>query len=305
MPLQGEPGWCEDHREYQSLPRTAVETILCVFVLAAYIPQYLSIITHGTRGISSRFVLFHSLSSTLTLALRLCHPVFYGAFNCVDGGPYAGWKAYSALLGFIQAAVQFVAAILLLALYISYRTASSPDDPVEYPDPGISSATLAATVSTVAITALPVSIAFLWFNQNPYFDDDDPLALSHYIAVYVMGLGFWMCLLVPTNIASVILQFLYQVRTVRALHDRGALSLVSLLLQAAALIWLAVAQVLRSRAGIMWFGPPWQSVASFLEMFSAFLFSINTQLAYFGVGLGFLAVFVVAFLEGHTGRIAL
>lgn len=116
MPLQGEqgePGWCEDHREHQSLPQTAVETVLCVFVLAAYIPQYLSIVTHGTRGISSLFVLFHSLSSTLTLALRLCHPVFYGAFNCVDGGPYTGWKAYSALLSFIQVAVQFVAAIVL------------------------------------------------------------------------------------------------------------------------------------------------------------------------------------------------
>lgn len=87
--------------------------LLCVFVLAAYIPQYLSIVAHGTRAISSRFVLFHSLSSTLTLALRLCHRVFYGAFNCVDGGPYTGWKAYSALLGFVQAAVQFIAAMIL------------------------------------------------------------------------------------------------------------------------------------------------------------------------------------------------
>ena len=48
----------------------------------------------------------------MTLALRLCHPVFYSAFNCVYGGPYTGWKAYS-LLGVIQAAVQFTAAMIL------------------------------------------------------------------------------------------------------------------------------------------------------------------------------------------------
>jgi hypothetical protein len=44
--------------------------------------------------------------------LRLQHPIFYKSFNCVNGGPYRGWKAYSSLLGFIQAAVQFVAAMI-------------------------------------------------------------------------------------------------------------------------------------------------------------------------------------------------
>ncbi len=87
--------------------------LLCVLVFASYVPQYLSILAHGTRAISSRFVLFHSLSSTMTLALRLCHPVFYSAFNCVDGGPYTRWKAYSALLGVVQAVVQFLASIIL------------------------------------------------------------------------------------------------------------------------------------------------------------------------------------------------
>lgn len=76
-------------------------------------PQYLSISRHGTRAISSRFVLFHCLFSTLTFALRLQHPQFYNAFNCVYNGAYPGWKAYSSVLGFIQADAQFFAAMVL------------------------------------------------------------------------------------------------------------------------------------------------------------------------------------------------
>lgn len=143
-----------------------------------------------------------------------------------------------------------------LALYITHRTPSTPDEPVEYPEPGITSAGLKTIVSTVAITVIPVTLAFLWYNQSPYFDQDDPGTLGPFIAVYVVGASLWMCLLVPANLVAVILQFVYGVQTVRELQTRGALSLASLLMQAVALVLLSIAQTLRSWSGIMWVGPP-------------------------------------------------
>ncbi len=158
----------------------------------------------------------------------------------------------------------------------------------------------------MAVTVIPVSLAFLWCNQLPYFDQDDPGTLGRYTAVYIVGLGLWMCLLVPANLAAVVLQFVYQLRTAHALHSQGALSLVSLLMQAIALVSLAVAQTFRSRSGIMWVGPPWHSIQRFLEMWVAFVGTINTQLAYLLVGLGFLALFIAVFLDRRsTGRITL
>ncbi len=58
-------------------------------------------------------MLFHCLFSALTLGVRLSHLMFYRALTCVEIGPYRGWKAYSALLGFIQAIVQLVCAVIL------------------------------------------------------------------------------------------------------------------------------------------------------------------------------------------------
>ena len=153
---------------------------------------------------------------------------------------------------------------------------------------------------------IPVSLALLWCNQLPYFDQDDPGTLGRYAAVYVVGLGLLMCLLVPANMATIVLQFMYQLRTVHELHSQGSLSLVSLLMQAIGLISLAVAQTLRSRSGIMWVGPPWHSVRRFLEMWAAFFGTINTHAAYLLVGLGFLALFIAPLLDRRgTGRITL
>ncbi|KAK4237628.1 hypothetical protein C8A03DRAFT_34431 [Achaetomium macrosporum] len=308
MQSRGEPECCEQQREYQSLPRTVLETCEAPSPNPSYIPQYLSIACHGTRVVSSRYILFHSLFSTATLALRLQHPIFYNAFNCVNGGPYRGWKAYSSLLGYIQAAVQFVAAMVQLALYLRHRTPSTPDDPVEHPEPGISPTALKAAVSTAVITVLPVSLAFLWYNKSPLFDGDEPVPLGNYYAVYVFGLSAWMCLLIPANAAFMTLQFVYEIETVRGLHTRGAFSLIALLLQAAAFILLAVAQTLRSWADILWPSACWSSFARFLEGILAFYGTVNTYVAYFVAGVGYLILFCVALLldgGGGAGSIRL
>jgi hypothetical protein len=95
---------------------------LCGFFVVAYFPQYLTIVFEGTHGVSSRFVLFHCLASTTTVALRLHQPIFFDPFACVEAGVYRTWKAYSALLGYIQSVVQWLCAVFLSVIPISLKT---------------------------------------------------------------------------------------------------------------------------------------------------------------------------------------
>ena len=88
--------------------------LFCLVLLLAYVPQYFKVYYHGTVGLSSRYILYHALFSTAALAFRLCILYkYYGAFNCVNNGELRGWKAFSALLGFFQAIVQWICAITL------------------------------------------------------------------------------------------------------------------------------------------------------------------------------------------------
>lgn len=154
---------------------------------------------------------------------------------------------------------------------------------------------------------VPVSLAFLWYNQNPLFDQDDPRNLGNYIAVYIIGISVWNCMLIPTSIAFLALQFLYEIETVRKLQSSGSLSLVGLLLQATAFILLAVAQMLRSWSGILWLDEPPRTFAHFLEYLAAFYAIINTHVAYFLTGVGFLILFFIILFHGQrsAGRIRL
>ncbi|KAK4107346.1 hypothetical protein N656DRAFT_513741 [Canariomyces notabilis] len=107
-----------------------------------------------------------------------------------------------------------------------------------------------------------------------------------------------------TSPAFMLLQFLYAIQTVRAglqTHDgNGTLSLVELLLQAAAFLWLAVAQTLRSWSKILWPDPgSCRSVGRFLEWFLAFYGTINTHVAYFVAGVGYLVLFCVDLLDSR------
>lgn len=88
-------------------------SLLCLAIIGAYVPQYLRMRRQGTKGISPYYILNHGLFSTATFALRLSHSVFFGAFNCVAGGDLRGWQAYSALLGLLEVAVQWICSLLL------------------------------------------------------------------------------------------------------------------------------------------------------------------------------------------------
>lgn len=56
-----------------------LDSLFCSFIVGVYIPQYISIIRHGTRGIASRYILFHYLFSICTLGQRVSHNNFYKA----------------------------------------------------------------------------------------------------------------------------------------------------------------------------------------------------------------------------------
>ena len=76
-------------------------------------PQYIRITSHGTFGISSWWILATALFSTTQLATRFTNAEAKYAFDCVNKGETRGFKAYSALLGFIQSIVQWLCAMVL------------------------------------------------------------------------------------------------------------------------------------------------------------------------------------------------
>lgn len=248
--------------------------------------------------------------SIFTLSLRVCHPIFYNAYNCVDGGPYKGWKALSALLGILQAIVQFLAAMILLGLYIYHRGDDSTglsEDHTAMP-PETSSPAIQIAVGMAGFVVLAVSFTFLIINQNEMFDPDQ-LTTAWFI-VYFYGLGIWLPLLLLANMCFLVLPFYYQIKIVLALHSHGSLSLVSLAMQTVAFIVLAVLQAAREWRSILWPQGPgdFSSPARFAEWFYAFYCTTNTHLAYLLTGVETLILLIVRLLETRhngEGRIAI
>ena len=285
--------------------------LFCFFIVAAYVPQYIAIVRHGTHGIASRYILFHSLFSVFTLALRVCHPMFYNAFNCVNGGPYTGWKALSSLLGILQAIVQWLAAMVQLGLYVHYRSdeagagpeaaaaAAAETEAIAGGVPATSSRAMQIAVGVTAAVVLSVSFAFIFFNEYPLFDQDEWMSGSYWFPVYVLALGFWRLLLLLPNTVFLFLPAVYQIKIVRAPGgDHGALSLVSLAMQAVVFVVLGILQAARSWRSVMWFNrddfwPP----TRFLECFLTFYGTVQTHVSYAVTGVGFLVVLVVCLLE--------
>ena len=183
------------------------------------------------------------------------------------------------------------ARFLRLVLYLAHRTPPLPNRRVEYPEPGISSKNLKASISTATLAVLVVSLSFLWFNQHPNFDPDE--LFRDYFVVYILGWSIWGTMLVPSNLAFNILQFNYQIKTVWKLRSLGTLSLISVLLQAITFTLLAVAQLLRS-GDILGGSMP---ITSSIEAFVAWFGGVSAQLAYLFASLGFTALFIAGMMQ--------
>jgi hypothetical protein len=83
-------------------------SLLCFALVGAYVPQCIAIAYQGTFGISSWMILITTLFSTTQLASLMVNIFAKVSFTCVNSGELRGWQAFSALLGFIQIAVQCI-----------------------------------------------------------------------------------------------------------------------------------------------------------------------------------------------------
>ncbi|CAK7201421.1 hypothetical protein SEUCBS139899_004125 [Sporothrix eucalyptigena] len=271
-------------------------SLFCFFIVGAYIPQYMSIIRHGTRGIASRYILFHCLFSICTLGLRVSHYDFYKAYNCVRKGAYKGWWGLSALLGFIQAIVQWLAAMVLLAMYIHYRDDGIDDNNNELP-----TQTMQIIVGVVAGVALSISFAFIGCNNFELFTNDDLYLNGYWMAAYIFGLGVWMSILQAPNAVFLFLPVVYQIKMTAALGgDHGSLSFLSLGLQAGMFMVLGALQAARNWSNIK---SAWSYIGHvrrfghFVETFLAFYGTISTHVAYVMTSVGCLVILVYSVIE--------
>lgn len=150
-----------------------------------------------------------------------------------------GWKALSSMFRIIQCVVQFVAAIALVGLYVRYLSSEVSASLPSLDLSESSSRTIQIAIGATDAFVLPVSVAFLFMNeQSPWFDPDELANL--WFIVHVYGLGIWMMFLLLASTCFVVLPFVHQAKTVRALHGHSTLSLVSLVMQAVTCVLLGV-----------------------------------------------------------------
>ncbi|KAK7934809.1 hypothetical protein PG985_000304 [Apiospora marii] len=280
---------CEDPSQYQSTTRTVLETLLItylsrllwVLVIAAYVPQLIGIRRAGTKGISPYYVLNHGLFSTTTLALRLSHSVFFPAFTCVASRQIWGWQGYSALLGFVEVAVQWLCSVILrapsLVVYIRYRTmpvvtVPGPDEararrmsdwlPEEAHAHKLTSTRMRFILGIYAAVTLPISLAFLFVGALPSSPEQ-----VHHSAAYTMLWSIWITVLCAADAFLVVFQFIKQMKTVGRLGTRGSLSITSIAMQSVVLVLLSVSQFYRTRGNFSLHREHPQTFARFLALF--------------------------------------
>jgi hypothetical protein len=316
---------CEEHPPpYQSMTRTVLESILCVWIVASYVPQIVAIRRHGTTGISPYYILNHCLFSTTTFALRLSHNVFYGAFECVAAGDLWAWRGYSALLGFLEVFVQWFCAVVLFAVYIRYRTEPRieeprPDEararrmsdwlPEEMHAHKLSSPRMRLIFWSYIAVTLPVSLAILLASTLAPAPAPGPSPLA---VAYKVLWATWISLLCGADAFLVVFQFIKQMKTAGRLRARGSLSLASVAMQSVALILLSVAQFFRSRKNIVLAREPRMTFRRFLGLLFYIVGSVSVDVMYLVAGLGYLVLFLLCVLfdwndmfERRFGRIQL
>ncbi|KAH8652313.1 hypothetical protein BX600DRAFT_90694 [Xylariales sp. PMI_506] len=302
------PPSCDNPPQYHGTARTVVESVLWVCIIVAYIPQYIRIQQNGTKGVSPYYVLNHCLFSTTTLALRLSHRIFFPAFNCVTSGALRGWKAYSALLPFLTVLVQWICAVVLLWVYVGYRTSITlvplrtlSDWQIEETrEHKLTSRKMTVIAGLYAAITLPPSLLLIALNANPYFDDDsddnggDGGGTHHrhrWLVVYGVAWSIWVAALCALDAFLVVFQFVKQMKTVGRLRTRGALSLVSVALLSAVLVAVALTQFYASRRNITPLRERHGGLGGILLLFGFVYGCVSVDIMYLVAGLGYLVLF--------------
>ncbi|KAK8004150.1 hypothetical protein PG989_003869 [Apiospora arundinis] len=297
---------CEDPSQYQSTTRTVLETLLWVSVIAAYVPQYIGIKRAGTKGISPYYVLNHGLFSTTTLALRLSHSVSFPAFTCVASHQLWGWKGYSALLGFVEVIVQWLCSVILLVIYIRYRTVPEvtvpgPSEararrmsdwlPEEAHAHKLTSTRMRFILGIYAAITLPISLGFLLVGALPSSPEQ-----SHRSTAYTVSWTIWITILCALDAFLVVFQFIKQMKTVGRVGTRGSLSITSIALQSVALVLMSVSQFYRTQRNFVLRKERPLTLGKFLALFFYVYGCVSVDVMYLVAGLGYLVLFQLCLL---------
>jgi hypothetical protein len=151
----------------------------------------------------------------------------------------------------------------------------------------MSPGTIKKTMSSFAIVLVPISLFFLWHNDDAWTKP----AMSWGFVVYIMMLGFFMFFLkLGVTLGFGLAQFGYQIRLLRSMRSRGALSIVSLGLLSIAFITLAVLQLLRSRPNLHL---DWRTEVDRASQVSYYYSQLSLNLGYLIAGVGNLILFVL------------
>ena len=196
------------------------------------------------------------------------------AVDCVRGGYLDGWKAFSALVIYLQVTAQWICAIVLLVIYVKFRNDQDGSDfpknaptslaheatPTDANDSYIaaqeqgprdvvrhaamSNTAILATVITHAVVILPVALAMLILGRP---DDDSEgfgSELTYGLTQQFLHIIF-ACSGLATGLSSAVPAVHLIVTRFRAGYGLGSLSVLGLGLQFVAFVALGVSQGLR------------------------------------------------------------
>ncbi|KAL2850073.1 hypothetical protein BJX68DRAFT_237294 [Aspergillus pseudodeflectus] len=300
-------------RHIQSPFAAIAHLFICLLVPASYIPQLTRIATsnqNGNSAISGWYIILLTTSSTAHLATRLNCISSSEAWKCVRHGELDGLDAFSALVVYIQPFLHWLSAILLLCLYVAFRskppTRHEGDIGATTPS---NSAILAIVITHAAITLL-LAFCLLHFmtGKDGPFNNPFVFVVHTYYELFLQTTGLL------TSLTAFIPQLHLILTRARDSHhhfDQGTLSTLSIALQVLAFTLLAASQGWRMRQrpwtpsenGATWIVPTqtWS-----LKWWVKVLFGGGRAAGWLGLAVSQLIVLCVALaVGGDAGYIAL
>ncbi|KAL3471763.1 hypothetical protein BJX99DRAFT_236920 [Aspergillus californicus] len=231
-------------RHIQTPFATTVHLLVTLFLAASYIPQLIQIATNdrrGTAGISGWYIILLTVSASTHFAARTNNDRSAGAWKCFQDNELEGFDLFSALVVFFQAFIHWTAAIILMILFVLFRTKTSPGndkgDREYYTTSSPSNTAILAIVLTHAAITLP--LAFYFLQDITRGTDIASSVINILYSLFLWVSGFL------TSLMACIPQI--HLLVARPRDQDGSLSTLSLGLQALAFTALACSQGWRMR----------------------------------------------------------
>ncbi|KAK8136062.1 hypothetical protein PG984_004002 [Apiospora sp. TS-2023a] len=142
-----------------------------------------------------------------------------------------------------------------------------------------------------AAVTLPISLAFLFVGALP----SSPELIRH-SAAYTLLWSIWITVLCAADAFLVVFQFIKQMKTVGRLGTRGSLSITSIAMQSAALVFLSVSQFYRTRGSFALHREHPLTFARFLAIFFYVYGCVSVDVMYLVAGLGYLVLLQLCLL---------